>query len=383
MERSTDRILSTHVGSLARPHPLLELMREKEHGRPYDEEAYEAQVTEAVRDVVRRQVEAGLDIVTDGEMSKVSFVSYIEKRLGGLEARPGTSMMPRSWELEVKEFPEYYKDYFGKYSQAVAPLSVPVCTGPVTYEGQEAVATDIANLEAALGETPAAEAFLPSTSPAIIAENEYYKTDDEFLEAVAEALREEWLAIVDAGFLVQLDDPWLIEMLTDDTLSEADRHKAAEAHIERINHALRGIPEDRVRMHTCYGLNHGPRVHDLPLSDVVPYMLKVNAGAYSFEVANPRHQHEWRVWEDNKLEDGKLLIPGFLSHATAFVEHPELIADGIETYAKLVGRENVIAGADCGYSSRASFAPEVHPTVVWAKFAALSEGAKLASERLY
>ncbi|MEA2226631.1 MAG: 5-methyltetrahydropteroyltriglutamate--homocysteine methyltransferase [Solirubrobacteraceae bacterium] len=383
MERSTDRILSTHVGSLARPHPLLELMREKEHGRPYDEEAYEAQVTEAVRDVVRRQVEAGLDVVTDGEMSKVSFVSYIEKRLGGLEARPGTSMMPRSWELEVKEFPEYYKEYFGKYSQAVAPLSVPVCTGPVTYEGRAAVASDIANLKAALGETPAAEAFLPSTSPAIIAENEYYKTDDEFLEAVAEALREEWLAIVDAGFLVQLDDPWLIEMLTDDTLSEADRHKAAEAHIERINHALRGIPEDRVRMHTCYGLNHGPRVHDLPLSDVVPYMLKVNAGAYSFEVANPRHQHEWRVWEDNKLEDGKLLIPGFLSHATAFVEHPELIADGIETYAKLVGRENVIAGADCGYSSRASFAPEVHPTVVWAKFAALSEGAKLASERLY
>jgi 5-methyltetrahydropteroyltriglutamate--homocysteine methyltransferase len=383
VERSTDRILSTHVGSLARPHPLLELMREKEHGRPYDEEAYEAQVTEAVRDVVRRQVEAGLDVVTDGEMSKVSFVSYIEKRLGGLEARPGTSMMPRSWELEVKEFPEYYKEYFGKYSQAVAPLSVPVCTGPVTYEGRAAVASDIANLKAALGETPAAQAFLPSTSPAIIAENEYYKTDDEFLEAVAEALREEWLAIVDAGFLVQLDDPWLIEMLTDDTLSEADRHKAAEAHIERINHALRGIPEDRVRMHTCYGLNHGPRVHDLPLSDVVPYMLKVNAGAYSFEVANPRHQHEWRVWEDNKLEDGKLLIPGFLSHATAFVEHPELIADGIETYAKLVGRENVIAGADCGYSSRASFAPEVHPTVVWAKFAALSEGAKLASERLY
>jgi 5-methyltetrahydropteroyltriglutamate--homocysteine methyltransferase len=383
VERSTDRILTTHVGSLARPHPLLELMREKEHGRPYDEEAYEAQVTEAVRDVVRRQVECGLDVVTDGEMSKVSFVSYIERRLGGLEARPGTSMMPRSWELEVKEFPEYYKEYFGKYSQAVAPLSVPVCTGPVTFEGQDAVATDIANLKAALGETPAAEAFLPSTSPAIIAENEYYATDGEFLEAVSEALREEWLAIVDAGFLVQLDDPWLIEMLTDDTLEPADRRKAAEAHIERINHALRGIPEDRVRMHTCYGLNHGPRVHDLPLSEVVPHMLKVNAGAYSFEVANPRHQHEWRVWEDNKLADGKVLIPGFLSHATAFVEHPELIADGIETYARLVGRENVIAGADCGYSSRASFAPEVHPTVVWAKFGALGEGARIASERLY
>jgi 5-methyltetrahydropteroyltriglutamate--homocysteine methyltransferase len=383
VHRSTDRILTTHVGSLARPHALLELMREKEHDRPYDERAYDEQVRAAVLDSVAQQVDCGLDVVTDGEMSKVSFVSYIERRLAGLEARPGTSMRPRSWQLEVDAFPEYYEAYFQKYSQAVAPLSVPVCTGPVSYAGHDALATDIENLRAALERTPAVEAFLPSTSPAIIARNEHYASDDEFLEAVAEALREEWLGIVDAGFLLQLDDPWLIEMLTDDTLEPADRQRAAEAHIERINHALRGIPEDRVRMHTCYGLNHGPRVHDLPLADVVGYMLKVDAGAYSFEVANPRHQHEWRLWEDVELAEGKLLIPGFLSHATAFVEHPELIADGIETYARLVGRENVIAGADCGYSSRASFAPEVHPSVVWAKFRALSEGARIASERLF
>jgi 5-methyltetrahydropteroyltriglutamate--homocysteine methyltransferase len=383
VQRSTERVLTTHVGSLARPLPLLELMREKEHGRDYDAAAYEEQVRRAVAEVTREQVESGLDVVTDGEMSKVSFVSYIERRLGGLEARPGTSMMPRSWQLEVDAFPGYYDDYFKKYAQAVAPLTVPVCTGPITYEGHDALQTDIANLRAALEQSPATEAFLPSTSPAILAENEYYGSEDEFLEAVAEALRVEWRAIVDAGLLVQLDDPWLIEMLTDDALEPDARAAKARAHVEGINHALRGIPEDRVRFHTCYGLNHGPRVHDLPFGEVVDYMLGVNAGGYSFEVANPRHMHEWKVWQDTKLPDGKVLIPGFLSHATAFVEHPELIADQIETYARLVGRQNVIASADCGYSSRASFHPEVHPSVVWAKFRALSEGARIATERLW
>jgi 5-methyltetrahydropteroyltriglutamate--homocysteine methyltransferase len=383
LQRSTDRILTTHVGSLARPHSLLEIMREKEHGRPYDEQAYQEEVRRAVADVVDRQVRSGIDVVTDGEMSKVSFVSYIEKRLGGLEARPGTSMMPRSWKLEVDAFPGYYEKYFKKYGASVAPLTIPVCTGPVTYEGHDEVQTDIANLKAAIEGKDVAEAFLPSTSPAIIAENEYYDSDEEFSQAVAEALREEWLAIVDAGFLVQLDDPWLIEMLTDDEYEPAERRRLAEAHIERINHALRGIPEEKVRLHTCYGLNHGPRVHDLPFGEVADLMLKINAGAYSFEVANPRHMHEWKVWQDTKLPDGKVLIPGFLSHSIAFVEHPELIADMIETYAKLVGRENVIAGADCGYSSRASFEPEVDPEVVWAKFEALGEGARIASERLY
>lgn len=383
MLRSTDRILTTHVGSLARPHALLELMREKEHGRPYDERRYDDEVRRAVQDVVDRQVEVGVDVITDGEMSKASFVSYIEKRLGGLEGRPGTSMMPRSWRLEAEAFPGYYDKYFRKYGAAVAPLTVPVCTGVVTYQGHEAVQTDIANLRSAMRGKDVAGAFLPSTSPAILAENQYYDSDEEFSEAVAEALREEWLAITGAGLVVQLDDPWLIEMLTDDTFEPTERRRLAEGHIERINHALRGIPLEQVRMHTCYGLNHGPRVHDLPFGDVAELMLKVDAGAYSFEVANPRHMHEWRVWQDTPLPEDRVLIPGFLSHSIAFVEHPQLIADMIETYARLVGRENVIAGADCGYSSRATFEPEVDPEVVWAKFAALSEGARIASERLF
>jgi 5-methyltetrahydropteroyltriglutamate--homocysteine methyltransferase len=383
LQRSEERILTTHVGSLARPHSLLEIMREKEHGRPYDQEAYDREVTAAVADIVREQVESGIDVVTDGEMSKVSFVSYIERRLGGLEARPGTSMMPRSWQMEVDAYPEYYENYFKKYSSAVAPLTIPVCTGPVTFEGHDAVQTDIRNLKAAMEGLDVTEAFLPSTSPAIIAKNEYYDSDDEFSEAVAEALREEWKAIVDAGFLVQLDDPWLIEMLTDDSVEDAERKRMAERHIERINHSLRDIPEDRVRVHTCYGLNAGPRVHDLPFADIVPYMLKINAGGYSFEVANPRHAHEWKIWQDVEVPDGKVLMPGFLSHSIPFVEHPELIADSIEQYARLVGRENVIASADCGYSSRASFEPELHPRIVWSKFQALSEGAKLASGRLF
>ena len=382
MKRSTERILTTHVGSLARPHALLETMREKEHGRPYDEERYARQVREAVAEVVRRQVEAGIDVVTDGEMSKVS---YVERRLGGLEAQPGKGIRPRSWELEVQAFPSYYETYFKKYSEAVAPLNVAVCRGPITYEGHELLRTDIDNLTAALEQTPATEAFLPSTSPAILARNEFYASDGEFLEAVAEALAVEWKAIVDAGLLVQLDDPWLIEMLTDDQHPVEERRRQADAHIDRINGALRGagIPRERVRVHVCYGLNHGPRVHDLPLGEVVPHMLRIEAGGYSFEVANPRHQHEWRVWEDVEVPDGTVLLPGFLSHATAFVEHQRLIADGIETYARLVGRENVIASTDCGYSSRATFAPEVDAEVVWAKFGALAEGARLASSELY
>lgn len=383
MRASTDRILTTHVGSLARPRPLLELMREKEHGRPYDEGRFEAEVRTAVHDVVDRQLETGIDIPTDGEMSKVSFVTYIENRLGGLEARPGPPLTPPSWKVEIDAFPEYYGRYLQKYSEAVAPITVPVCTGPVSYQGHDEVQRDIANLRAALEGHDVSEAFLPSTSPAIVATNEHYATDEEFAEAVAEALREEWLAIVDAGFVLQLDDPWLIEMLSDARVEPEQRRRNGRAHVERINHALRGIAPDRVRLHTCYGLNIGPRVHDLPLSDIVGLMLDIDAGAYSFEVANPRHMHEWRVWETVALPDGKLLLPGLISHSIAFVEHPELIADMIGTYARLVGRENVIAGADCGYSSRASFAPEIPAEIVWEKFRALAQGAELASQRLW
>ncbi len=388
MQRSTERILSTHVGSLARPHDLLEMMREKEHDRPYDPARFAELVGEAVRDVVRRQAAAGLDVVTDGEQGKVSFLTYVKERLSGFDQVEGETLLPPSWQREIDDFPEYYQSYLSKYSSAVAPMRVMVCTGPVAYSGQQALATDIANLRAALADREVAgtvtEAFLPSTSPSGFGRNDYYATEQDYLAAVAEAMREEYLAIVEAGFLLQIDDPWLIEILTDDGHSDqAVRRRRANEHVEALNHALRGIPEDRIRLHTCYGLNHGPRLNDIALAEVAPVMLRINAGAYSFEVANPRHQHEWRIWSDLALPDGKVLLPGLLGHATNYVEHPELIADTICAYAGLVGRENVIASADCGFSSRASFAPEVHPTVVWAKFAALAEGAAIATKRLW
>jgi 5-methyltetrahydropteroyltriglutamate--homocysteine methyltransferase len=384
MQRSTERILSTHVGSLARPRDLLEMMREREHGRPHDVDAFDKRVRSAVADVVAEQVRAGLDVVTDGEQGKVSFLTYVKDRLGGFDGGVGERLMPPSWQVEIDAFPEYYADYLGKYTEQVSPMTTMVCTGPVSYTGHAQLRTDLDNLRAALVGHEVTEAFLPSTSPSGFGRNEYYPSHTDYLSAVAEALREEYLAIVDAGFLLQVDDPWLIEYLSENPLTTPERRRAdAERHVEILNHALRGIPTEKIRLHTCYGLNHGPRIHDLDFREIAPLMLRVNAGAYSFEVANPRHQHEWKIWRDIRLPEGKILIPGLLGHATNYVEHPELIADQIELYAGIVGRENVIAGADCGFSSRASFRPEVHPTVVWAKFRALAEGARLASRRLW
>jgi 5-methyltetrahydropteroyltriglutamate--homocysteine methyltransferase len=387
MRRSTDRILTTHVGSLGRPRDLLEMLREREHGRPYDAAALDTRITDAVAEMVAAQVDCGIDVVTDGEMSKVSFLTYVKDRLAGFDTGRGEKLMPPSWQVEIDRFPEYYALYLGKYTEQVSPMTTMVCTGPVSYAGHEQLKTDIANLRAAIAAVPAAavtEAFLPSTSPSGFGRNEHYPTHADYLSAVAEALREEYLGIVDAGFVLQVDDPWLIEYLSENPQTTPEqRRRDAELHIEILNHALRGIPQEKIRLHTCYGLNHGPRIHDIDFRDVAPLMLKINAGAYSFEVANPRHQHEWKIWRDVPLPDDKILIPGLLGHATNYVEHPELVADTIELYAGIVGRENVIAGADCGFSSRASFQPEVHPTVVWEKFRALSQGARLASERLF
>ena len=383
MQRSTDRVLTTHVGSLARPEALLDTMREKEHGRPYDAADFARQVTEAVADVVRRQVEAGIDVVTDGEMGKVSFATYVQDRLAGFSPGSGEKLLPPSWQTEIDAFPDYYAAYLGKYTKTVAPMVTVACTGPVSYTGHEQLQTDIANLRDAVGQVSVVETFMPSTSPRGFGRNEYYATEREYYEAVGEALRTEYLAITEAGFLLQVDDPWLIEILSDPSLSSAERDHTAREHAEIVNHSLRGIPRDRIRLHTCYGLNHGPRVHDVTMRAVAPYMLGIEAGAYSFEVANPRHMHEWRIWADIALPDEAVLIPGLLGHAQNYVEHPELIADMIEQYASLVGRERVIAGADCGFSSRASYEPEVHPTVVWEKFRALSEGAALATKRLW
>jgi 5-methyltetrahydropteroyltriglutamate--homocysteine methyltransferase len=383
MKRSTDRIITTHVGSLARPVELLDLMKEKENDRPYDKEAYAKAVTAAVADRVAKQVENGIDVVTDGEMSKVSFLGYVKDRLGGYELDMGPSTMAPSWQAEYNQFPEYYEGYFNKYKSTVAPLRRIICRGPISYIGQELLQTDIDNLKAACAGKNVTEIFMPSTGPSGFGRNECYKTYEEYLNATAEAMREEYQAIVAAGFVLQVDDPYLIDMLCDPATSVEDRHKDAQMHVEALNHALRGIPEDRIRHHTCYGLNHGPRMTDIPLKDALKYTFTINAGAYSFEAFNPRHMHEWRHVGEVGVPDGKILIPGLLGHSNNFVEHPELIAEYICNYAGVVGRENVIAGADCGFSSRASYSPEVHPTVVWPKFKALAEGAAIATKKLW
>ena len=383
MKQSTDRILTTHVGSLARPHSLLDIMKEREYDRPYDAEALDREIAAAVKDRVQHQVECGIDIVADGEMSKVSFLGYVKDRLAGFEVDTGPSKMAPTWQAEFDMFPEYYTEYFKKYSSAVSPLRRIICKGPISYAGQKLLQIDIENLKAACDGLDVADIFMPACGPSGFGRNEYYKDHEEYLHAVADAMREEYLGIVEAGFILQVDDPWLIDTLGDPSQSIETRHRAAAIHVDALNHALRGIPEDRIRHHTCYGLNHGPRLTDIPLKAALEYTFQIKAQAYSFEVMNPRHMHEWRQVEEVGVPDGKILIPGLLGHANNYVEHPELIAEFICNYASLVGKERVIAGADCGFSSRASYSPEVHPTVVWPKFKALAEGAAIASKRLW
>jgi 5-methyltetrahydropteroyltriglutamate--homocysteine methyltransferase len=385
MQRSTNRILTTHVGSLARPKDLLEMMDARLSGRPYDHDTYTRRVRSAVADVVRKQVESGVDIVTDGEQGKASFNAYMAERLSGFESEGSSQdrLAARMKLNEAQAFPEYYEKYFAEHMCGVGPNQQLVCTGPVKYRGQEAVRTDIENLKVALNGLTAEESFMPAIAPGFFS-NRYYRTEEEFQYALAEALREEYLAIVDAGFILQIDDPSLTRLYrTSPALSVAERRRDAEIYIQALNHALRGIAPEKVRYHTCYGINEGPRIFDIALRDIVDLMLQVNAQAISFESANARHEHEWHVWEDVKLPDGKIIIPGVITHCSNIVEHPELVADRIVNYARLVGRENVIAGGDCGFSSQATFMPEVHPSIVWAKFQALAEGARLATKKLW
>jgi 5-methyltetrahydropteroyltriglutamate--homocysteine methyltransferase len=383
MKQSTDRILTTHVGSLARPHSLLDIMKEREFDRPYDEGALDQEIADAVKERVRQQVESGIDIVADGEMSKVSFLGYVKDRLGGYELDMGESKLAPSWQAEFDMFPEYYTEYFKKYSSAVSPLRRIIARGPISYTGHKLLQIDIDNLKAACEGLDIADVFMPSSGPSGFGRNEYYKEYPEYLHAVADAMREEYLGIVEAGFILQVDDPWLIDTLSNPAESIENRRRAASIHVEAVNHALRGIPEDRIRHHTCYGLNHGPRLTDIPLKVALEYTFQIKAQAYSFEVMNPRHMHEWRQLEEVGVPEGKIVIPGLIGHANNYVEHPDLIAEYICNYASIVGKENVIAGTDCGFSSRASYAPEVHPTVVWPKFKALSEGAAIASKKLW
>jgi 5-methyltetrahydropteroyltriglutamate--homocysteine methyltransferase len=376
-------ILTTHVGSLPRPADLLDLMKARLKGEAIDTRAYDERVRRAVGECVRKQVESGIDIVSDGEQSKPGFFTYVRERLEGFEARP--QLKRAMFAAEVAAFPEYYEKYFKEAMMggAVAPVVPLVCTGPIKYRGDAALARDIENLKAAAAGAKAQAAFVPAVAPSGVGSNEYYKTEEEFFHAVGAALRSEYKAIVDAGLLMQVDDPFLCDLFGDPELDAARRKKRAQIYVEAVNEALRGIPPEKVRYHTCYGINEGPRIHEAALSDVAGYMLQVNAGAYSFEAANPRHEHEYHLWESLKLPAGKKLIPGVITHASNIVEHPEWIAERLVRFAKLVGRDNVVAGADCGFSSQASYHTEVHPTVVWAKFEAMRDGARLATKKLW
>ncbi len=383
MKRSVDRILTTHVGSLPRPGDLLDLMKAKVTGLAYDKGAYDKRVKSAVAECVRKQVESGIDFVSDGEQSKPGFFTYARERLEGFEERP--QQKRRMFPDEVAAFPEYYEKYFREAMTggAIAPIVPLVCTGPVKYRGEAALERDIENLKAAAAGAHAHGAFVPAVASSGVGTNEYYRTEEEFFHAVGAALRAEYKAIVAAELLLQVDDPFLCDIFGDSALGAARQRSRAEMYVEAINEALSGIPPEKVRYHTCYGINEGPRIHEAALADVVGYMLKVNAGAYSFEAANPRHEHEYHLWESVRLPEGKVLIPGVITHASNIVEHPVLIAERLVRFAKLVGRENVVAGADCGFSSQATYHTEVHPTVVWAKFEAMREGARLATKQLW
>ena len=376
------RIPITHVGSLPRPHDLLDLMKARLAGQSYDRERYASRVKSAVAECVRQQVECGIDIVSDGEQSKPGFFTYIRERLAGFEPRPGKKVA--FFDAERQAFPEYYQEYFARAMTggSIAPVVPMVCTGPAKYIGEEALRRDIDNLKAAMAASGAKAAFMPSVAPSGAGTNEHYKSDEEFFFAVADAMHREYQAIVDAGLYLQIDDPFMTDNFSDPALDERQRRRVAEIHVEAINHALRGIPAEKVRFHTCYGINEGPRVHDPALGVVAPYMLQVNAGAYSFEAANARHEHEYRYWVGAKLPADKVLVPGVVTHASNIVEHPELIAERLARFARIVGPDRVIASADCGFSSQATYKPEVHPTVIWAKFQAMAEGARLASAQL-
>jgi 5-methyltetrahydropteroyltriglutamate--homocysteine methyltransferase len=387
MKRSTDRILTTHAGSLPRPADVLGMVAARARGDLVDRPASGGQLREAVADIVRTQVRLGVDVVDDGELSKPGFIHYVNERLAGFEPSPAAPARS-TWATsrEVAAFPDFY-EWFGRVLPSPGATAEHLaCTGPITYTGHALLRADLDNLTSALDGLRPAEVFVPAVSPSNVEAwntNRYYPSQTEYLFAIADAMREEYTAIVEAGFLLQIDDPRLVTYyILNPGLSVADCRRWARIRVDALNHALRGIPEDRIRFHTCYGINMGPRVHDLELKDIVDVLLGIRAGAYSLEAANPRHEHEWRVWQDVPLPDGKILIPGVITQSSVVVEHPSVVADRIVRFAEVVGRENVIAGSDCGFATFAG-SLEIHPSIVWAKLGALAEGARLASDRLW
>jgi 5-methyltetrahydropteroyltriglutamate--homocysteine methyltransferase len=389
MQRSTERIRTTHTGSLPRPPEILEAMRAQSQGRAVDAAAYEAALSRHVGEIVKKQVEAGIDTVSDGECSKPSFRAYLGERIGGFEARipPGGIPVPGPVSPDSRDaalFPDYYQGMLQHNPFADAIRVAPrACVGPITYAGHKALARDIANLKQAMAASGAAEAFMPSSGPVPADPNEHYRTQEEYFQANGEAMRVEYQAILDAGLLLQIDDPRLVSSWDGLRNMTLEQYRGwMQKRIEFINHALRGLPEDRIRFHTCYGVNFGPRLSDLQLEQVIDLIFTIRAGAYSFETANPRHDHEWRFARTFKLPDGKTLIPGAVTHSNVMVEHADVVADRIERWANAVGRDNVMAGNDCGFASTAGNT-EIPMTVAWAKLRALGEGARIASRRLW
>ena len=386
MKLSTDRILTSHVGSLPRPDDLFETMLDKMDGKPIDEKAYAERVRKAVTDSVRQQVNAGLDVVSDGEMGKPSFITYAAQRLDGLEKREGDRPSPFANTRETRDFPEYYQSTVAEQVSARRRRARMVCAGPIKYKGHAQLKADLDNLKSALQGVNATEAFVPAIAPSNIettTPNEYYPTQEAYVFAIAEAMREEYKTIVDAGFLLQIDDPFLVTYyIMRPELSIAECRAWGEMRVEALNAALAGIPADKVRFHTCYSINMGPRIHDMQLKDIIDIILKVKAQGFTFEAANPRHEHEYEEWKLAKVPDDKILLPGVITQSTVLVEHPELVAQRLVRFAGVVGRERVIASADCGFASFAG-SNEVHPSIVWAKFKALVEGSRLASQRLW
>jgi 5-methyltetrahydropteroyltriglutamate--homocysteine methyltransferase len=378
---STDRILTTHAGSLPRPPDVRDMVTAKANGAACDAATHDGRLRAAVAEVVHRQVECGIDCVNDGELSKTNFTDYVRWRIAGYEQRPSSGERRLSITArDQRKFPGYFEANPRRWS--LGPPTMPVCVEKLRYVGQADLARDLANFREALAGVSVAAAFLPANTPGTIEHwmlNEYYKDDETFVFAIADVMHEEYQAIVDAGFLLQIDDPDLPDgwnCLPDITLPEYRRYAAMR--VEALNHALRGIPKDKVRLHVCWGSHHGPHHDDIPLQDIIDLIFRVNAGSYSIEASNPCHEHEWRVFEHVKLPEGATLIPGVVGHCTDFIEHADLVAERLVRYAKLVGRENVLAGTDCGLGTRVG-----HPSVCWAKFEALAEGARRATKTLW
>jgi 5-methyltetrahydropteroyltriglutamate--homocysteine methyltransferase len=387
MKRSTDRILTTHVGSLIRPPHLQELLRARQKDEGFDQTAYDQCLAQSVGEVVQAQADTGIDIVSDGEFGKsISWSQYVLDRLSGCERRPfkpGGNVFQRG--ADRTRFAEFYAELDAR--EGVSTNMDSVCVGPITYTGQAELKRDINNFKAALKSVNVTEAFMPVAAPASVIpdrKNEYYKSEEELIHAIGAAMRTEYKMIVDAGFILQLDDARAAT--TYDRMvppaSFEEYRKWVALHMEVLNDAIQGLPPERIRYHVCWGSWPGPHVSDVPLKDIADLILSVKVGAYVIEGANPRHEHEWVVWKNVKMPEDRLLIPGVISHATNVVEHPELVAERIVRLARLLGRENIIAGTDCGFA-QGPFHRRVHPTVMWAKLEALVEGARLASKELW